>query len=103
MSYTQKSSPGARGWIDLGLAAHHRGEIEQAVEAYRHALSVEPDNPEAQNLLGTGLLQLGDAGAAVPLLEKAARRQRNNPRVLANLAHGYIATKRFAEACSTLR
>jgi tetratricopeptide (TPR) repeat protein len=92
-----------RTWLDSGLAAHRRGDIEQAVAAYRQALILAPDDADALNLLGTGLLQLGDAPTALPNLERAARKQRNNPMLLANLAQAYIALQRYGEAAETFR
>ncbi len=92
-----------RRWLESGLAAHREGDIERAVGAYRQALDIAPDDPDALNLLGTGLLQLGNAPAAVSNLERAARRQRDNPMVLANLAQAYLALDRYAEAAETFR
>jgi tetratricopeptide (TPR) repeat protein len=92
-----------RQWLDAGLAAHRQGDVARALEAYRAALAVSPGDPDALNLLGTGLLQLGETADAVTYLEQAARRQRGNPRLLANLAQAYIACQRHAEAADAFR
>ena len=92
-----------QAWLEAGLAAHHRGDLDQALAAYRQVLVMSPEHAPALNLLGTGLLQLGQPGEAVPYLERAARRQRGDPRLLANLAQAYLALGRHGEACETFR
>ena len=92
-----------RSWLEAGLHAHQQGDIDSALAAYRQILAISPEHPGALNLLGTGLLQLGNAPAAVPYLERAARGQRHNPGFLANLAQGYLALKRYGDACQTFR
>ena len=62
-----------------------------------------PDHPDALNLLGTALLQLGQPEAAVDHLERAARARRNHPGVLGNLAQAYFALARYADARETFR
>ena len=38
----------ARGWFNRGNALAHLERYEEATEAYRHALELKPDYPEAQ-------------------------------------------------------
>ena len=87
----------ARERLERAIAAHERGDIHAALEAYRQILAIVPDHPVAQNLLGTGLLQLGRPAEAVPYLERAARFQRDNPNLLANLAQATTAPALRAE------
>jgi Flp pilus assembly protein TadD len=42
-------------WFNLGVACQHTGRLEVAVDAYKQALTVEPDRPEAQVNLGAVL------------------------------------------------
>jgi len=93
----------ARQRLERAIAAHERGDIDAALEAYRQILAIVPDHPVAQNLLGTGLLQLGRPAEAVPYLERATRFQRDNPNLLANLAQAYLAVRRYPEACEAFR
>jgi tetratricopeptide (TPR) repeat protein len=102
MTYSGPSKE-ARSWLDAGLAAHRAGDFDRAVSCYRQALVVAPASPDALNLLGTALLQTGNAGEAVPHLEAAARLQRNNPHVLANLGQCYIALGRHEAAADAFR
>ena len=93
----------ARGHWETGLRAHQAGDLDAAVEAYRAGLALAPDDPNGLNLLGTALVQLGDAQGAVPHLERAARAQRNNAGVIGNLAQAYFATGRYDDARETFR
>ena len=89
--------------LEAGLQAHNRGDIEVAAAAYRRALAIAPEHPDALHLLGVALLQLGDAAAAMGFLERAAHPQRNNAAVIGNLAQGYFANERYAEAHAAFR
>lgn len=62
------------------------------------ALALQPDHPDALNLMGTVLLQLGQAESAVDYLERAARARRSHPDVLGNLAQVYFALGRHEDA-----
>lgn len=93
----------ARSYIETGLRAHREGRLQEALAAYREALARSPDDVDALNLLGTALLQLGEAESAVRHLERASRGRRNDPHVLANLAQAYSALGRHEEACAAYR
>lgn len=92
-----------RQWLDSGLVAHRQGDVGRAIQAYRSALTLAPEDGDALNLLGTGLLELGDSSAAVIYLERAARKQRTNVGVLANLAQAYFSCERYSDAADTYR
>lgn len=95
--------PDVHSWLDAGLAAHRQGDLERAIGLYREALTRAPENADALNLIGTALLQAGEPGQGVHYMEQAAHRQRNDPRILANLGQCYIALKRFGDACAAFR
>jgi len=86
-----------------GQQLHYAGDIRAAELLYREVLARTPDHPEALFLLGTALLQLGQSQAAVDRLERAARAQRHNPRVLGNLAQAYFSVERYADAENAFR
>jgi tetratricopeptide (TPR) repeat protein len=92
-----------QAYLQSGLREHAQGNVDAARDAYQQALSVAPDHPDALNLLGTALLQLGQPELAVARLERAARARRNDPGVLGNLAQAYFAVARYEEAGETFR
>ena len=58
--------------LRLGDAYMRAGKIDQAIQAYRAALAVAPDNPAALLGLGTALVRTGDVDGGVVALAKAA-------------------------------
>src|SRR5262245_44709832 len=92
-----------RSCMAIGQREHARGDLRAAITAYRQALDLIPDQPDAQSLYGATLLQLGDAASALMPLESAARARRNDPRIIGTLAQAYFAAARFAEACEAFR
>lgn len=92
-----------RAYLDSGLRAHRQGDLTTASEAYRQALAIVPDDGNALNLFGTALLQLGKPDQAVDYLKRAARKQRDNPGVLGNLAQAYFSLGRHEESQEAFR
>jgi tetratricopeptide (TPR) repeat protein len=93
----------ARNHMESGLKAHQAGDLARAIAAYRTGLTLDPDDPVGLNLLGTAILQSGDPESALPLLERASQRLRNNAGILGNLAQAYFALGRYEEARETFR
>jgi protein O-GlcNAc transferase len=54
-----------------GMAAHGRGQLEEAFGLYQQALAVDPFNTDARNLAGLALIHAGAFPRAVPLLAGA--------------------------------
>lgn len=70
---------------------------------YRRVLGAAPDHARATALLGTALLQSGEAGQALPLLQAAATRLRNDPDTLGALAQAYFSLSQYPQAADTYR
>jgi Flp pilus assembly protein TadD len=52
------------GWIALGLIERQRGLPMAAIAAYRQALELDRQHPEAHQNLAVALLMAGDIGGA---------------------------------------
>lgn len=65
-------STDATAQLRLGDAYARAGKTDQAIQAYRAALALAPDNPAALLGLGSALVRAGDADGAVVALAKAA-------------------------------
>lgn len=89
--------------LQSGLEAQAAGNPAAAASAYEAALRLAPEHPDALNLMGTALLQLGHADAAADHLRRAARLMKNNPGVHGNLGQACIAAGDYAGAQAAFR
>lgn len=69
---------------NLGIVLKDQGQLQKAIEHYRHALQLRPGYPEAHNNLGVALNTLGRHNEAVASYEEALRLRPNYPDALAN-------------------
>ena len=92
-----------RSCLALGQREQARGNLQAAVTAYKQALDVMPEHPDANGLYGSALLQLGDASSALIHLQTAAKARRNDPWIIGTLAQAYFSTAHFSEACEAFR
>src|SRR6266542_1453581 len=85
----EAQNPSALASFRDGVAAQQRGELERAAEAYRRAITAEPEYAEAHANLGAVLARLGRYDEAVACYERALRLnpQLNAARLNLGLAH----------------
>lgn len=89
--------------IKLALRHHQAGELTQAESIYRQVLAVEPNHPDALQLLGVIANQAGQPEAAIDLIGKSIRLFPQNPYGYNNLGEAYRALGRFDEAMHAYR
>jgi tetratricopeptide (TPR) repeat protein len=58
-------------WVEIGNTLKRTGRLAEAIDFYRQALAISPENPDTHYNLGSALQDLGDLGAAA-----AARSER---------------------------
>jgi tetratricopeptide (TPR) repeat protein len=83
-----------------------KGQIKQAIEAWRQTLAFDPDNPDAANNIAwmratAADLNLRDGREALDLAERALQIAGENPVVLRTLAAAQAEIGQFAEAIAT--
>ncbi len=83
---------------NLGVALGNAGRHEEAAAAYRRALELRPDYPEAHNNLGISLAQLGQPQAAERAFRAALALRPDYPDALTNLGGVLQGLGRLAEA-----
>ena len=81
-------------YIVYGRQQGGEGALREGVEILREALAATPDHGEAQFLLGWAQMQLGEAAAAIPALEKAIQLDPDIPERLNALALAYEHERR---------
>ena len=89
---TQRAPEVALGWYNLGLMQRRRGDIGSALEAYRQALSLDPDNAECHQNDAVARLMGGDIEGA-----------RNGFRTAVRLLEEQAAARRPARCASCIR
>lgn len=85
-------------WLELALEQHQAGNWELAEPLYRKVLLSQPRHLDARYLLGTLLLQKGDAAGCVTELEPLAHVRDNIPDLHNNLGIAYHHLHREEEA-----
>jgi tetratricopeptide (TPR) repeat protein len=89
--------------LDSADLALQQVDLDTAVECWREALRVDPEQLRANRQLGLVLAARKQAAEARPLLEKALREEPPDARVRVVLARYYVADGRLGVAVALLR
>src|SRR5580658_7865613 len=84
-----------------GLALHQAGRLAEAEKIYRQILAIDPDQFDAQHLLGFIFHQRGDSARAVHHIDLALQKNPDNILALNNRGIALNALKRFDEALAS--
>lgn len=68
-----KQSTWSRKQMEKAFAHHQAGRLKEAEAYYRQVIRLEPEEPDANNLLGVLLFQIQRSAEGLPYLEKATR------------------------------
>lgn len=71
-----------RAWYMLGLTHQQMGQVNEAMQAYRRAMQLRPENPDYLSSLGEMILVSGGQGShdqAEPLFRRALQVQQDHP------------------------
>ena len=72
--------------IQNGIQHHNSGKFTDAETCYRRVLEIDPENPDANHLLGLIAHQMGESEAAILLISKAIRLKPDDAAYYENLA-----------------
>ena len=90
-------------WLNLGVACLELRQLDEAVDAFRRALDLEPNWPEARNVFGTALLQQGRTTEAAAQFKKALQLKPGYAAAHDNLGRVMKAQGRSTEALACHR
>lgn len=81
-----------------GLAFTRTQEWARAERAYREALKLKPEMPEAWNELGHAIKRQGRLEESIPVYEQALRLRPHYPQALEYLGEAYVLLGRIGDA-----
>ena len=82
----------------LGASATEIGMIDEAIEAYKKAISIKPDYADAYNNMGVVLKQKGEYDEAIKLHKKAISLRPDYAEAYNNLGNNFKDLQKFDEA-----
>jgi Flp pilus assembly protein TadD len=85
-------------WHELGAASMAAHRYPQAVEAYRKAVGIEPDNADFWNQFGYAAAYAGDAATATSALERYRKLLPETPNPVDSLGDVNLISGRLSEA-----
>jgi len=77
--------------LEIGVKLHSEGRLDEAENVYKQIHAAAPQEPNAIGFLGAIAHQRGNHQAAVELLEKSLRIEKNNAAALSNLGAAKLA------------
>ena len=83
---------------NLGIVLLEKGQVDDAIAHYQHALQLQPNWWDAEYNLGTALLSKGEVDEALVHSEKAVTMQPNDPDAQVALGSALLEKKRIDEA-----
>jgi Flp pilus assembly protein TadD len=87
----------------MGLARLRRGETRLALEAFRKAAALEPDNPEYHNRLALGLSRAREGDCGLEAIAKALELLPDAPHLLDSLGTVRLARDEPLDAIAAYR
>src|SRR6266581_1499302 len=93
----------AQNYLRLGLALEMTGQLGEAAQIYRQALTLEPENPEAHHGLGRTLERLGRLEDAAHSLNAALALKSDSTEVHHDLGNVLFRLGRFEDAEQSYR
>ncbi len=71
---SREASNSAAPLVGIGAILERQGDVPAAVDVYRRAVAIEPDNPESARALAFGLVAAGQASEAVSFARARAEK-----------------------------
>jgi tetratricopeptide (TPR) repeat protein len=93
----------ARLWCEKANRLLASDKLQEALEAYREALAIEPDLPEAHDGMGNVLYDMGQYQPAVESFARAVQTKPGFPEAYKNMGDALFKLKRYEDALAAYR
>jgi tetratricopeptide (TPR) repeat protein len=94
----RSAHPAVAGMLALGFGHHQAGKLAEAERCYRQVLAIQPNHPDALQLLGAVAYQLGHYDVAAESIRCAIKQDPTNPAWFSNLGLALEGQGKFEEA-----
>ena len=94
----EKASAKAEGYLQEGLRASKKGRLPEAVQAFKEASALDPDDPFAFNYLGVTYVRMGRVRDAIEPFENAVALRPTSATFHYNLARACHLSKNYPKA-----
>lgn len=93
----QAKTPSSSELMNLGLAHHQAGGLQQAIEIYQQILRSDPEHADALHYAGLAAHQTGQTGTAIALMMRSIERAPGNAYYFLNLGQVHEAHPQAGE------
>jgi tetratricopeptide (TPR) repeat protein len=98
-----QESENAEQYYKDGLSRYESGHYQEAIEAYKHAISLRPDNPDANYNLGMAYSSLGQYKEAIEAYKRAIQIKPDYETAYYNLGHAYSNLQKYDDSIKAFR
>jgi protein O-GlcNAc transferase len=91
----------AAGMLAQGLQYHKAGKLAEAEACYRRILAIQPNHPDALQLVGSIAYQVGRYDVAAEWIRSAIRLDGTNPAWFSNLGLALERSGKFDESLAS--
>jgi len=88
--------------LEKAMTHHRRGELNIAEGMYKDILTMNPNQPDAMNLIGVINVAKGETQLAIDQLQMAVSLRPKDPTILNNLGNAFVNERRWEEAMDAL-
>lgn len=92
-----------RFWTSLGISLAHQNKFQEAIDAYRKALQVNPHVPQAELNLGLAYFKSGALNKAIAPLQAAAKAMPENEQAQLLLGMSFYGSGKYQSAVPHLQ
>ncbi len=87
-------------WLAQARRLRLQGQNKKAIQAFKKALELDPNNVDALNEMGLTHVMIGEQSEAIAVYDMAIALRPDDPRAYINKAEAYLSTGSFPEAFS---